>query len=149
MNIKVGDKLPKFTLKDAQGQKVDITSYIGKKNLVIFFYPKNFSPVCTIEVCSFRDNYDEFRNLDAEVIGISADNGSSHAKFIKDYNLPFVLLCDENKAVRKLLGVKATMGILDGRVTYVIDKEGIIKKIISSQLDAKKHISQTLALLKN
>ncbi len=149
MTLKKGDKVPSFTLKDQDGKKFSIDTLIGKKPMVIFFYPKNFTPGCIKEVCSFRDQYEDFTDLGAEVIGISGDEESSHQKFAKKYRLPFTLLSDSTKEVRTLFGVKGSLfGLLPGRVTYVIDKNGIVQLIFENQFGAEKHITESLAILK-
>ena len=149
MSLKIGDKVPSFTLKDQRGNDFNIDTLIGKTALVIFFYPKDFTPGCIKEVCSFRDQYEDFTDLGAEVIGISGDEETSHDKFAKKYRLPFVLLTDANKKVRNLLGVKSSlMGLLPGRVTFVIDKKGIVQLIFENQFGAEKHIQESLAILK-
>lgn len=149
MSLKTGDKVPSFTLKDQHGNNFKIDSLIGKKALVIFFYPKDFTPGCIKEVCSFRDQYEDFTDLGAEVIGISGDDETSHDKFAKKYELPFTLLSDKNKKVRNLFGVKSSlMGLLPGRVTYVIDKNGNVQLIFENQFGAEKHIEESLAILK-
>ncbi len=149
MSLKTGDKVPSFTLKDQHGNNFNMDSLIGKKALVIFFYPKDFTPGCIKEVCSFRDQYEDFTDLGAEVIGISGDGETSHDKFAKKYELPFTLLSDENKKVRNLFGVKSSlMGLLPGRVTYVIDKNGNVQLIFENQFGAEKHIEESLAILK-
>ena len=127
MNLKVGDKVPIFTLLDQSGNDFDINNLIGKKAMVIYFYPKDDTPGCVKEACSFRDEYEAFTDKDVAVIGISADNVASHKKFAEKYQLPYTLLSDTDKKVRKLFEVKNTLlGILPGRVTFVVDKEGII-----------------------
>ncbi len=149
MSLKTGDKVPSFTLKDQGGHDFNIDTLIGKKALVIFFYPKDFTPGCIKEVCSFRDQYEDFTDLGAEVIGISGDGESSHEKFAKKYNLPFTLLSDPKKEVRTLFGVKSSLlGLLPGRVTYVISKSGIVQLIFENQFGAEKHIAKSLAILK-
>ena len=149
MSLEIGDKIPSFTLKDQDGNDFNIDSLIGKKAVVIFFYPKDFTPGCIKEVCSFRDQYEDFTDLGAEVIGISGDGETSHDKFAKKYKLPFTLLSDTNKKARNLFGVKSSlMGLLPGRVTYVIDKNGILQLIFENQFGAEKHIEESLAILK-
>jgi len=149
MSLKTGDIVPSFILKDQRGNDFNIDTLIGKKALVIFFYPKDFTPGCTKEVCSFRDQYEDFTDIGAEVIGISGDGETSHNKFAKKYNLPFLLLSDTNKKVRDLFGVKSSLlGLLPGRVTYVIDENGIIQLIFENQFGAEKHIEKSLAILK-
>lgn len=149
MTLKKGDKVPSFTLKDQDGKIFSIDTLIGKKPMVIFFYPKDFTPGCIKEVCSFRDQYEDFTDLGAEVIGISGDGESSHQKFAKKYRLPFTLLSDSAKKVRALFGVKGSLfGLLPGRVTYVIDKNGIVQLVFENQFGTEKHITESLAILK-
>ncbi|MCK8141411.1 peroxiredoxin [Flavobacterium sp. I-SCBP12n] len=148
MELKVGDKIPHFTAKDANGVDFDSNSIVGKKPLVIYFYPKDNTPGCTTQACSFRDQYEDFKDLGAEVIGISSDSSASHQKFSSQYKLPFILLSDLDKKIRKSFGVPSGMfGLLPGRVTYVTDKDGIIQMIFDSML-AAKHIPKALAAIK-
>jgi len=150
MSLKIGDKLPSFTLKDQHGEPFLIEELIGKKAMVIFFYPKDFTPGCIREVCSFRDQYEDFTDLGAAVIGISGDSTNSHNKFIEKYKLPFTLLSDASKEVRRLFGVKASLfGLLPGRVTFVIDKTGIVRHVFENQFGAEKHIEESIKYLKD
>ena len=147
--IKIGDKIPNFTAKDLNGNNFDIQNYIGKKPLVIYFYPKDNTTGCTIQACSFRDQYQDFTDLGAEVIGISSDSVASHQKFSQEYKLPFVLLSDENQKIRNLFGVpKGLLGLVPGRVTYVVDKNGVVKMIFDNGLMVKKHITKALEDIK-
>ena len=147
--INIGDKLPDFTLPDQNGNEFNIQQLIGKKNLVIYFYPKDETQGCTMEACSFRDNYETFTENGFEVIGISSDSSRSHQQFIQHHRLPFTLLSDEKKEVRNLFGVPSGLfGLLPGRVTYVVDKKGIVRHIFNSQLQPKKHIAESLAFVK-
>ena len=144
MKIKIGDKLPTFSLPDQNGKNTSIEQFFGKP-FVLYFYPKDDTPGCTAEACSFRDAYSELRDLEAEVIGVSADSPASHLAFAKRYDLPFVLLSDEKNKVRKLLGVPGSMfGLLPGRVTYIVDKNGLVKHIFDSQLQAKQHVREAM-----
>ena len=148
MELKVGDKIPHFIAKDTNGNDFDSQDVIEKKPLVIYFYPKDNTPGCTAQACSFRDQYEDFKDLGAEVIGISSDSVASHQKFTKQYKLPFILLSDADKKIRNLFGVPSGMfGLLPGRVTYVTDKNGIIQLIFDSML-ATKHISKALEAIK-
>ena len=124
--IEVGDKVPNFILQDQNGKTFNLESELGSK-MVIYFYPKNNTPACTKEACKFRDEYESFTDLDVKVIGISSDSVASHKKFEEKYNLPFLLLADIDNKVRGLFGVPKSMIFLPGRVTYVIDKNGIIQ----------------------
>jgi len=142
--IKVGDRVPDFSLPSQTGTTVNISDLIGKKSLVIYFYPKDDTPGCTAESCAFRDSYEVFTDAGAEVIGISADSPQSHQQFAQKYNLPFTLLSDSDNRVRKLFGVPATLFVLPGRVTYIIDKEGIVRHIFDSMLDFKAHVTESL-----
>src|SRR3972149_5231044 len=111
------------------GDNVKLSEYIGKKNVVLYFYPKDESPGCTKEACSFRNNYQELTSLGAEVLGVSRQSIESHKSFATHHGLPFVLLSDADNKVRELYGVPSTMGVLPGRVTYVIDKQGVVRSI--------------------
>jgi peroxiredoxin Q/BCP len=148
MQVKVGDKAPDFTLLSQTGESITLSDLIGKKNIVLYFYPKDESKGCTRQACAFRDKYEVFTDLGAEVIGISSDDVKSHESFADKYNLPFILLSDEKKKVRKLYGVKSTFGVIPGRITYIIDKKGIVRHIFSSQFKPKKHIEEAIAALK-
>ncbi|TRX21893.1 peroxiredoxin [Flavobacterium franklandianum] len=148
MALQVGDKIPNFTVKDSNGNDFDSASIIGKKPVVFYFYPKDNTPGCTAQACSFRDQYEDFKDLGAEVIGISSDSVQSHEKFAKRYKLPFLLLSDNDKKLRKLFGVKTNLfGLLPGRVTYVADNSGIIQLIFDS-LSATSHIPRALNTIK-
>jgi peroxiredoxin Q/BCP len=115
---------------------------------VLYFYPKDNTPGCTAQACSFRDQYEDFLDLGAEVIGVSGDDFASHQKFTSQYRLPFLLLSDTNRKIRKLFGVPtALLGMLPGRVTYVIDANGIIQMVFNSML-AGQHIPKALAAVK-
>ncbi len=145
--LKTGDKIPLFTLPNSKGENIAIADYIGKKNLVIYFYPKDETPGCTAQACSFRDNYEEFTKLNAEVIGISFDSIASHSKFASKFQLPFILLSDNDKQVAKLFGIPRTFFILPGRVTFVVNKSGVIVHTFNSLNQAEKHIDEALAHL--
>ena len=149
MTLKIGDKCPSFGLKNQNGETVNSAELIGSKNLVIFFYPKDETPGCTKEACSFRDMHDEFKNLGCEVIGISSDSVNSHKKFAEKFQLSYILLADTQKIVREAFQVPANLfGLIPGRVTYIVDKSGIIRGIHNSQTDPVGHISAALNLVK-
>lgn len=147
--VKVGDVAPNFTLPSQAGNTVSLQDFIGKKSIVLYFYPKDNSLGCTAEACSFRDSYEVFKDAGAEVIGVSSDTVQVHGQFSSQNKLPFVLLSDSNGAVRKSYGVPATFGLLPGRVTYVIDKQGIVRYIFSSQFTPTKHVEEALNALKS
>lgn len=144
MALQVGDKVPKFSAKDSKGNDFDSTSVVGKKPVVFYFYPKDNTPGCTAQACSFRDQYEDFKDLGAEVIGISSDSVKAHQKFAKQHDLPFILLSDKDKEIRNLFGVKPNLfGLIPGRVTYVLDNHGIIQLIFDSVV-ATNHIPRAL-----
>ncbi len=148
MALEIGDKIPNFTAKDTNDNEFESTTIIGQKPVVIYFYPKDNTPGCTAQACSFRDQYEDFTDLGAEVIGISGDTVASHEKFAKRYKLPFLLLSDNSGKLRKLFGVKTNLlGLIPGRVTYVVDKSGTIQLIFDSMM-ATKHIPKALDFLK-
>ncbi|PKG43934.1 peroxiredoxin [Psychroflexus sp. MES1-P1E] len=148
MSIEKGDSIPSFQLNDQNGIVFNSDDVIGKKPVVIYFYPKNFTPGCTKEACSFRDSYEDFKEIGAEVVGISGDSEKSHAKFTAKYNLPFILLADSTGKVRKKFGIKKSLlGLVPGRETFVIDAQGkLIFKFNS--LDASKHMKKALKAIK-
>lgn len=147
MALQVGNKIPEFSAKDSDGKIFNSTSVIGK-SVVYYFYPKDNTPGCTAQACSFRDQYQDFKDLGSEVIGISSDTVSSHQKFINQYKLPFILLSDDDKKIRTLFGVMPDLfGLIPGRVTYVVDKNGIIVFIFNS-MNAKNHIPEALKRIK-
>lgn len=150
MKIEAGSIMPSFILPDQDGNLFDINEVLGKKNLVIYFYPKDDTPGCTKEACSFRDSFEDFSEVGAEVIGISSDPVKAHKNFASKYGLQFRLLSDENKKVRQAFGVPTDfLGLLPGRVTYIIDKKGIVKYVFNSQFNAEKHVVESLEILKN
>jgi thioredoxin-dependent peroxiredoxin len=147
--IKIGSSIPTFSLPDQNGNLFDINSVIGKKNLVIYFYPKDDSPGCTKEACSFRDQFEAFKEADAVIIGISGQSVESHKEFAQRHNLSFTLLSDEGNKIRKRFGVPTNfLGLLPGRVTYVADKQGKVVYVFNSQTQAAKHVDEALRILK-
>ena len=147
--VEVGSIAPDFSLPTQSGQMLSLRDFIGERPIVLFFYPKDDTPGCTKQACAFRNDYEGFGKLDAEVIGISSDSVESHRSFVAKYDLPYTLLSDEQRKVRKLYGVPNTLGIFPGRVTYVIDKEGIVRHVFSSQLGAEKHVEEALKALRS
>ncbi len=146
--IQVGDRAPDFELPDGGGKTVRLSEFQGKKNVVLFFYPKDDSPGCTVEACTFRDRYQDFADAGAELIGISSDSVESHASFAGKHRLPMTLLSDSRGEVRKRYGVKATLGILPGRATFIVDKGGVVRHVFESQVRVKKHVQESLDVLK-
>jgi thioredoxin-dependent peroxiredoxin len=147
--VTVGSHIPDFLLKDQFGNLFDIQSVKGKKNLVIYFYPKDDSPGCTKQACSFRDQFEVFKETDALVIGISSQSVESHKDFALKHRLNYTLLSDEKEEVRKSFGVPTSLfGLLPGRVTYVVDKQGVVVYMFNSQLKVQQHIDQAVKILK-
>ncbi len=147
--MKENDTLKPFTATDQNGDEFDASKYIGKKPLVIYFYPKDFTPGCTKEACSFRDRYEDFQELGAEVIGISGDSENSHKRFAKKHDLPFTLLSDQNGQLRKRFGVKKNLlGLIPGRETFIFDAKGKLVLRFNS-LNAEPHIRKALKTLKD
>lgn len=146
--IKTGDKAPDFTLQSQTGDNITLSDFFNKKNIVLYFYPEDESPGCTKEACSFRDSYELFKDLGAEVIGANAGSIESHKQFAEHHKLPFILLSDIGDKVRKLYGVPATLGIIPGRVTYIVDRQDIVRHVFSSQFQSTKHVEEALKVLK-
>ncbi|AUT00528.1 peroxiredoxin [Nostoc sp. CENA543] len=147
MSIKVGDAAPDFTLPNQNGSTVSLSDFRGKKSVVLYFYPKDETPGCTAESCAFRDQYEVFQGIGAEVIGVSGDSSESHQRFAAKYNLPFTLLSDKGDKVRKLYGATAAFGLFPGRVTYVIDQQGTVQYVFDSMLNFKGHVDEALKTL--
>lgn len=145
--IEIGDQLPSFSLNDQNNSTFKSDDFIGKP-MVIYFYPKDDTPGCTKEACKFRDDFENFTDLGAIVIGISADSVESHKNFEEKYNLPFILLADTKNEVRNLFGVPKNLFLIPGRVTYVINEYGKVQYIFNSQLSAEKHIENALKALR-
>jgi peroxiredoxin Q/BCP len=148
MAVQVGDVAPDFMLPSQTGDLVSLSDFRGKKAVVLYFYPKDDTPGCTKEACAFRDRYEVFTEAGAEVIGVSGDSSQSHQQFAAKYNLPFILLSDSSNELRKRYGVPSTLWVLPGRVTYVIDSEGIIRHIFDSMLEFDRHVEEALKTLK-
>jgi peroxiredoxin Q/BCP len=146
--VRVGDPAPDFTLENASGEPVRLSDFRGRAEVVLFFYPKDLSPVCSAEACSFRDSHEAFREAGAEVLGVSADSPQSHRRFAGVFGLPFPLLSDPGGAVRARYGVPRTFGLMPGRVTYLIDRQGIVRHVFSSQFQPARHVTEALAVLR-
>jgi thioredoxin-dependent peroxiredoxin len=145
--IGIGDSAPVFSLKSQSGEVVDLQGMIGKREIVLYFYPKDNTPGCTTEARAFRDNYQAFRDMGAEVIGISSDSVDSHRDFASRCDLPFTILSDADGKVRKLYGVPSSLGLLPGRVTYVIDTKGVVRHVFNSQMNPAKHAEEAMKIL--
>lgn len=145
--LKTGQQAPDFDAQDQWGNTFKLSDFKGKKNVVLYFYPKDFTGGCTAEACSFRDNYELFCNHDTEVIGVSKDSDESHQRFATKYKLPFKLVADKKGSLNKLYEVPAFMAFIPGRVTFVINKEGVIIDVINALFDSEKHIRKSLVQL--
>ncbi|HEY4025579.1 MAG TPA: peroxiredoxin [Candidatus Dormibacteraeota bacterium] len=145
--VDIGDVAPDFTLPSQSGEQVRLHDVLRRGPVVLYFYPKDDTPGCTAEACSFRDSYEAFKDAGAEVVGVSSDSTDSHERFASRHRLPFILLADKGGAIRKRYGVRSTLGILPGRVTYVIDGDGVVRHVFSSQTNMQRHVDEALAAL--
>jgi peroxiredoxin Q/BCP len=145
-SLAIGAIAPDFELPDQEGTPVRLSDYRGRSAVVVYFYPKDDTTGCTIEACEFRDRQPEFHGV-AEVLGISDDSSESHARFAAKYDLPFRLLSDRGGHVRKLYGVTKIFGVIPRRVTFVVDREGVIRHVCSSQTNFAGHVAEALAVL--
>lgn len=149
MSIRTGDLAPDFTLPKQDGSQIQLSTLLKQGPVVLYFYPKDETSGCTAEACSFRDQYEDFKAAGAEVVGVSSDSASSHDSFARNHRLPFTLLSDEGGKVRTLYGIKkAFLGLLDGRATFVIDQQGIVRHTFDSNLNAVKHVHEALGQLR-
>lgn len=145
----VGDRAPDFTLPSADGTPVRLGDLLAKKAVVLYFYPRDETAICTKEACSFRDAYQDFIDAGAEVVGVSRDDAASHARFASGHRLPFRLLSDTNGAIHAQYGVRKRLGgLLQDRISYVIDREGIIRLAFSSQLRFDAHVKEALRVVR-
>lgn len=148
-SMKIGEIAPSLSLQNQFNETVNLSDYIGKSRLVIFFYPKDNTAGCTKEACAFRDYQKDFKELNCQIIGISSDNAEKHLEFAEKNNLDYPLLADIKQEARKLFGVpKSLFGLIPGRVTYVIDEKGVIIDIFNSQLQFTDHISNAIEAIK-
>jgi peroxiredoxin Q/BCP len=141
--VAVGDLAPDFTLADQRGEMIELRRFRGR-TVILYFYPRDHTVVCTTQACEFRDSYEIFGQADAEIVGISSDTTASHAKFAEQHGLPFTLLSDPGGLVRARYGVPRLLGLLPGRVTYVIDPQGVVRQIIQSAFSTNRHIREAL-----
>jgi thioredoxin-dependent peroxiredoxin len=144
--VQVGDLTTNFTLLNQSSRPISLGDFLGKKHIVLYFYPKDNTSLCTDEACAFRDSYEVFKDTEAEVIGVSSDSVESHRQFAKEHQLPFILLSDVEGVIRKRYGVPTAFG-LPGRVTYIIDRQGIVRRIFFSQFTSKRHVDEALETL--
>ena len=150
MTLAVGDKAPDFTLSSSTGELVTLSDLTRSKGrtVVVFFYPKDDTPGCTAEACGFRDLYEEFARAGAEVVGISADSAVSHLRFAGKHKLQMKLLTDVGGAVGQAYGVRSIFGLLPGRATFVVDRDGVVRHSFASQLRIVSHVQQALAAVR-
>jgi peroxiredoxin Q/BCP len=146
--LRAGDPAPEFKLAAATGETVSLVDFRGRSEVVLFFYPRANTAVCSAEACAFRDAFHDFQDAGAEVIGISADASDAHRRFAQRFRLPFILLSDPGGAVRARYRVPKTLGLIPGRTTFLIDKTGIIQRVFSSQFRPAKHVTEALAALR-
>jgi len=145
--LKRGDAAPDFAMRSQTGELIRLSSFRNGQNVVLYFYPKDNTPVCSREACAFRDSYEAFASKETAVIGVSSDAPASHAAFAARHNVPFPLLSDEDGALRRACGVAKLFGVLPGRVTFVIDKQGVIRSAFSALWQAEKHVQTALRAL--
>jgi peroxiredoxin Q/BCP len=149
MTLSIGEQAPDFEKTTHDGERVSLSALRGQKTVVLYFYPKDETPGCTAEACSFRDSYEDFVDAGAVVIGVSADSDASHESFAAHHRLPFKLISDKDGELRRLYKVPSKMlGLVPGRVTYVIDKQGKIVHKFDSMLQAKRHVEQALVMVR-
>ncbi len=143
--IRVGDRAPDFSGPTQDGSTIHLSDFLEKQAVVLFFYPRDGTRFCTEEACSFRDSYQQFIDAGAAVVGVSSDSAESHRDFAHQHGLPFPLISDTDGTLRKAFGVPKTLGLFPGRVTYVIDRTGIVRLIFSAQLATEEHVRQALS----
>jgi len=137
--IKAGEKAQGFSLKDQSGQVIALDDLLAKGDLILYFYPADFTPVCTAEACTFRDNYDDLQGLDVQVIGISPQGTSSHARFARQFELPFPILSDPRKKAIRAYGVNGPFGVGVRRATFLIGQDGTVRKRVVADLSVRSH----------
>jgi peroxiredoxin Q/BCP len=146
--LKVGDRIPDFELMDGNGHMVCSKDILSMGPAVIYFYPHDDTPACTAEACSFRDAFEYFTDAGAQVVGINSDSPESHRRFAEKHHLPFILLSDGNGEVRRSFGVRNSLGFLPGRVTFVVDGDGMVLLVFDSQFRVQEHVSRSLGIIK-
>ena len=143
--LAAGQKTPNFSLLTQSGERWELAAALERGPLVVFFYPKDETAICTAEACAFRDEYEQFLQLGVEVVGISRDSPEAHKSFAEHHRLPFTLLSDPDGHVRGLFGIRRTLGLFDGRVSFLIDRSGVIRMVFSSAFNASAHVEQALS----
>jgi peroxiredoxin Q/BCP len=138
--LKKGDRAPDFSLPDESGQQVTLASLLAQGPLILYFYPADFTPICTAEACSIRDMHDEILDVDMQVVGVSPQSSSSHTKFKDKFNLPFPLLFDDSKRVIRAYGADGMLGMGVRRATFLVDEAGQIENLVVSDLFVSSHV---------
>lgn len=149
--LRVGQKAPDFDVTASDGSKLKLSDFAGKKNVVLYFYPGDFTPVCTRETCGFRDMHDALKSQDTEIIGVSVDSDASHRKFADQYKVPFPLVSDAERTLSATYGATSFLGNLfkkSGRATFVIDKKGEVAGIFRGELSSAKHVEGVRELVR-
>jgi peroxiredoxin Q/BCP len=147
-DVRTGDRAPHFRKTAHDGTVVEVGDDALDRVLVLYFYPKDETPGCTAQACSFRDNYEDFLDAGAQVVGVSMDTAEGHESFASNHRLPFPLIADTDRSLAKAFGVSKTLGLLPGRVTYVIDRSGIVRMVFESQIRARKHVEEALDMVR-
>ena len=147
IKVKAGDPAPDFEGPTSDGSRLGLKDFVGKKNVILYFYPKDDTPGCTKEACSFRDNLQPIRDMGAEIIGVSLDSIQSHSKFASKYGLSFPLISDKEMRIANAYGVLKDTGTSTSRVTFIIDKSGKIAKVFP-KVDVTKHTEEVVSALK-
>ena len=145
--LSIGAQAPDFSAETHDGVALQLSEILEHSAVVLFFYPRDFTPGCTAEACAFRDDYTDFVEAGATVIGVSADSGESHRRFAQHHNLPFALISDADGALRKAYGVDKVWGVLPGRVTFVIDRQRVVRNVFDSALFARRHSGDALSVV--
>jgi peroxiredoxin Q/BCP len=146
--IDVGDAAPDLVLLTQGDEQISLADFRGKQAVVVFFYPGDGTPVCTKEACAFRDAYEDFVDAGAAVIGVSGDTAARHQEFASSHRLPFTLASDVDGKARQAFDVPKSLGLMPGRVTYVIDKEGIVRHVFRAQFAADRHVQEALRVVR-
>ena len=148
--LHIGDRAPDFSAPSQSGERIRLSDFFGKKNIVLYFYPKDYTAGCTDQACALRDNFQDLEKLEAVVLGVSADEPLSHRMFASSYNLPFTLLSDPDKAIIGIYGARWLGGMvpITKRVTYIIDKRGIVRAVFHHELNMPRHVEDALDSLR-
>lgn len=146
--LAVGSVAPAFELPDQDGATIRLADVLQRGPAVVYFYPRDDTPGCTAEACKFRDDYQDFTDAGAEVLGISDDSVASHKAFAQRHRLPFRLLADTTNTVHAAYGVHTSLGFIRGRVSYVVDRQGIIRHAFDARINAVAHVREALSVLR-